>query len=467
MTDEIKMKRFIGLDIDSKSLRVAVFGKDRGDLQLLALEEFVQESLPEQLESVLNLVGGQFFPQDRLAASLPASMAFIRELHFPFRDRKKISSALTYEMAAQLPVAMEDYVTFMRAASQQKKGADIVAAAVQEGQLKKFLQPFEESSIPLHFLDVSPFAFVSGLSGIFSDGLLAIMMERETTIALLSDGSVSDFCSLPNFAQMDLTMQVNLLSRQAKSMTADSSEAALPLALAGPLASVELAEALASHYPLVERLEISVGSATIETPFVTAAALARRAMDTSALEGFNLRQGAFALKSEWGGLRKMMILSGCLAFLTMTLFGLSMGIEFSAKKRRLAQLDSLIKNIYLEAVGTQQAVLDAPLQFRSLIRQMEQEAVVFKKGHHSLVDILNKLSGLPEGVIIDLDELTFDQNEIRISGKTDTFEAVNRMSEYYREQELFPRVDVVESKMGITDRQVLFRLAISLAGGRS
>ena len=157
-------KRFLGLDIGPHRTHLAVLDYEKGQLSRVQLLESHQEDLALQLAELREGLEGDFRIGDRLAAALPAKTAYVRHLEFPFRDSKKIAAALPFELGAQIPVAVENCATASQLESSGvEEPVQVTAAAVPKQVLQEVLDPTDAAGFPLHVLDLSPFAFVTGL----------------------------------------------------------------------------------------------------------------------------------------------------------------------------------------------------------------------------------------------------------------------------------------------------------------
>jgi general secretion pathway protein L len=455
------MKRLIGIDVGTETLRVAVLARDKGELRVLALDESQHDNVTEQVAHLRELLGGEYLLGDRLAACLPANQAFIRQLQFPFHEKRKIQAALSYELSGQLPVSLDGYATFMQPPNRRGKGAEVVAAAVKTDLLQEFLRPFDESGVPLHVLDLAPYAYIAGLSHSFADGVLACVMENGTSLSSMTDGRVTMFRQLPGAAGGNTHSLAVAISREFATMSR-SSDVTPTLFLTGNAVSQALVEALEAQGTNMEVLTTTIGRDLIETTFIPAVALALRAEEPDKAGSFNLRSAEFKLKGEWSGLRKAMVAAICLVSLSIVTLSVSIGLQYFEKRRQLDLVQKQINDVYRSTVTSAGPIVDVPLQMQSAIRQLQEEAGLIALDRPSPVELLYHLSDLPEGLEVDLDELSYDQEQIRISGKTDTFESVNRVAERYRSVGQFNRVDIVESKMGVAGQQVGFRMTLTL-----
>ncbi len=453
-------KRLIGIDIGRQTLRVAVLSRDQG---IISVKEIIQEEAADPMARLQECLHGDFHLGDRLAACLPGGAAFVRRLTFPFNDRRKITAALPFELAAQLPVALDDYTVVAQPPIKNAEGAVIVAAAVRTSQVAEMLEPFDGQGIPLQILDLAPHAYVSGLKGFLADGLLVCAMEQGASLALVSSGEVVDYRQLPLGVEMTVADQARVLHREAMALGQAQEQGGKVLQLMGPLATGELVAALSRLRDSVELLAIEIDGQIIEAPMLPAVALALRAAETGKAQAFNLRQGAFTLKGEWGGLRKTLVVAACLAALTLTVTIATMGLNYYDKQQQVDMLGQQMVTLYKQTFPQATTVVDVPLQMKSAIRQLQEDVGVIGLDRPSALQQLQTLSGLPETFGVDVDEFTMERSEVRISGRTATFEAVSGMAEKLRQSPHFEKVEVVESKMDMAGKQVSYRMRMTLS----
>ncbi len=457
-------KRLIGIDLGQRSLRLAILTREQGVISVASVTESPHEETADQRAILQSFLNSDFHLGDRLAACLPGGAAFIRRLTFPFSERKKITAALSFEMASQLPVTLDGYTTVLQPPVKTPEGAVVVAAAVKTTQLAEALEPFDASGIPLHVMDLAPHAYVAGLKDFLTDGLLVCAMEQSTSLALISAGEVLDYRQLPLGPETSVADQARAIHREAIALSRTQSLDGMTLQLMGPLATRGLVTGLSALRDHVELLSIDINGQIIEATLLPAVALALRAADTGKGQAFNLRQGAFALKGEWVGLRKTLVLAACLAGLTLVTVAASMGLSYFDKQQQADILQQQIVSLYKETFPQATTIVDVPLQMKSAIRQLQEDVGMIAHDQPSSLHLLRALSDLPESLTVDIDEFTMERNEVRISGRTSTFEAVNRMAETFRKSAYFKKVEVAESKMDLAGKQVSYRMRMTLSG---
>ena len=198
-------KRLIGIDLDRDTLRLAVLSREQGRLSVLSLTESPISGLAGQVTQLNNELGGSYQLGDRLATCLAGQAAFVRELTFPFSDRRKIAAALHYELAAQLPIDLDDYAIVNQPPIHDGETTRVLTAAFKNNQLREFIEPFDSRNIPLQTLDLEPYAYVVGMQDLLVSGVLVCCREEGISLALIEDGSVRDYRHLPLQANMPVT----------------------------------------------------------------------------------------------------------------------------------------------------------------------------------------------------------------------------------------------------------------------
>jgi general secretion pathway protein L len=166
-------KRFIGIDIDREQVRVAVLSGERGAPILTAVGGRAYAGPEELLAAVRELLGEPPAFGDRLATALPASAAFVRWLKFPFAEPRKVAAALSLELGSQLPVPIEDFLTdFLTPQPADDNSFSVAAIALRRSAVADLTAAFDAAGIPLHIVDVAPFALAEGLRDSTADAFL-------------------------------------------------------------------------------------------------------------------------------------------------------------------------------------------------------------------------------------------------------------------------------------------------------
>ncbi len=462
---------FVGVDISGNCLRVAVLdmGQEPVQVQSLSRNSF---SCEEELVAFLRKLFTEDFPRPRkVVAAFPARKGFFRRLAFPFADSRKIASALPYELGSHLPVDLEDCLTSFQKPSAAPDGHYLVsAAAVPVTSLEAVLAPFEQAAVPLHVLDMAPFAYAPGLKSGLRESLLVCCNEEEVTVALVEDGNVSDYRLWPCIGEQKPGEILAFIQSQSLFYKNRSGGENLPLCLIGSQVEPELIGALKNHgHRVVAEPLPKLGGASPATDFIPAILLALGAYASKSQASFNFRQGPLALKNDWSSLKKQLYVSGSLAVLAIVALITSLTLNYITRAGTLSRLDKQIQSTYRETFPGSKMVSEVSLHMQSHLRELEKKGALFRIVKRSstlevLKDISERLQGIPD---LDLRTYYYDPGVVRLEGTTTSFEAVNRMSGDLKQSEMFEDIEIAEAKMSLDGRHVNFRIRVALKGGTS
>jgi general secretion pathway protein L len=103
------------------------------------------------------------------------------------------------------------------------------------------------------------------------------------------------------------------------------------------------------------------------------------------------------------------------------------------------------------------------LQLKSGIRDLQEKGSLITGGQSSALAVLKEISRLPDLVTVEFQEFALNSEELKLSGQTSSFEAVNQMSEVLAESPLFSKIQVTDAKMSLDGSRIDFRMLLSLA----
>ncbi len=456
-------KRQIGIDIDRQHVRVAIISQDRE--ALIATGKCAYDG-PEQLGSALReLIGDTRIFGDRVAAAIPAIEGFVRRLIFPFADPRKIEPALRFELAGQLPVAIAEFTTDFQAPRATAEGQHrVTAAAVRTAYLEEYLQAFDASGINLHVLDLAPFAFVRGLREHCPECLLAHVGEREISISLVAEGQVVDFRLLPGKLGNEPAELVRLLQRESAGLQREAKHRELPLYLIGPGVTPALQAALQQTGRTAQIPRFFMEGRDVEPEFLPAVALALRAgMATREREReMNFRRGRFALKNEWTALKREMIAAAVLLLFTALAAGGAGYLSYAQKAHRAEALNQEITRIFKETLPSSRTSVQPLQQMQSKLKELRERASLIGAGQQKKpLQILKEISdSIPGSVSLDIRDLSYTPDSVRMEGVTTSFDAINQIARSLESSELFAEAQIADAKMSLDNTRVDFRLTL-------
>ncbi|OHB28974.1 MAG: hypothetical protein A2X84_09305 [Desulfuromonadaceae bacterium GWC2_58_13] len=456
-------RRLIGVDIDDNFVRTALIDDEKGVLTLLGVHQRPRAEADE-LAVILREVIGEPRLGDRLAATLPASATFTRWLRFPFSEEKKIAAVLPMELSLQLPVASETCTLAFQKPIPVENGFRVAAAAVQTSAIESALAPFDQLEIPLNVLGLAPFTLARGLAFLIPNGLLVTLNPRETTLALVVDGEVANYRLLPNPADIDEIQLAEGILREGNLLRGSTGKNDFTFYLIGSGATPSLLERLRDQGETADIPRIELNGQPLAAEFLPALALAQRAGVSDRDRGFNLRVGRFALKSEWGRMKKRMLAMAILLAISLVMLSTSAYLAYSRKAGTAAGLQQEMNRIFKETFPGTQAIVDAPLQMRAQLAELQKVGQMVGAGDSfSTLNILAEISRhTPTDIKVDIRDFNYTPESIRMEGVTSSFDAINRLSKTLQQSPLFEAVRIDDAKMSLDGNQVDFRVTLSL-----
>ncbi len=460
-------KKFIGIDIGAADIRLAVAQAAKGGPELI--ETRTRQIQPgEDIAQALRDAVGETSFGDMVAVALPAVGGFVRTLSFPFSDPKKIDAALSFELDSQIPASIDEMIADFRKPRIRSDGASVHAAAVRREKVAETVRIFADASLPLQTLDLSPFAYVAGLRGRLEDGIFALVDRREAIVCLVRDGQVGDFRSLPLRDETPEDTLLRFLRQETLTLGRAAGIEEPQICLAGAKVDQQLLEALtqSGFTPRIPVLEHQ--GKTLSADLIPAAALALRAGLPAREREFNFLKGEFAPRSEWAGFRKRLIAAGSLAAAVVLVAGIGTYFSYAQKTARAEALKEEMVSIFQDTFPRVNVIVDVPAQMRSNLNQLRQKTALLGVGReNSALNLMREISAnIPGETAIDVRELTYTSDQVRLEGSTGSFDAINRIASTLEKTPSVASAQISDAKMSMDGSRVDFRLTLALAGAK-
>ncbi|NJC87984.1 MAG: hypothetical protein FIB02_05540 [Desulfuromonas sp.] len=458
--------RLIGVEIAPGKVRVAVLGQHRGTATVIALEQRPYAEAGELPGLLAGMIPGGFQLADLVCTALPAGQSYVRTLQFPFRERRKILAAAPFELAARLPVSMEECQTAVLTPRETADGAQVVAAAVPRASIDALLAPFDQDRTPLNLIDLMPYALAGGLSETIETAVLVCITEREAIVACISAGQIADYRHFP-LSGDEVTAEVAAqLCREAAGCQSRLEVDYAPVLLIGALATPLLLGQFREQGMPAELLTLRVGHREIAPDYLPAVALALRAGKKVDDRCFNLRQGQYAYRGEAAALKKTLYGFGGLLGLSVLIFGLSLALDYREKSRQADALLQQMTRQYRETFPGSAIMTDIPLQMQSKLQELRNRAAALGiDTPPQMLPILKELSAVTASTPFEVEDLSCDAGACSLTGSADNFDAVNRIKEQLDASARFGKIEVSETRKAIDGNRVEFRLRLPLLAG--
>jgi general secretion pathway protein L len=453
--------RAIGIDFDGTILRAVVLQEEKGSERLLHAARIPWDgSAP--LAPLLAGAGVTPTVGDRVSSALPPASGLTRTLTFPFSDRRKVATAIPLELAALLPIPLDDCVIAQQEALAVGSGVSVVAAAVPATAVAQLVGPYDAAGIPLQTVDLFPFALAAGLAAELGDGLALCLSHGWGTILHLATGRLHDYRVLPLAADLSPAARATQLQQELTPLLHASRSRTLRLFGAEVDAAFLLA--LQNAYPQVEVTVVlpGGGAATLAGEFLPALALARRGTRTSP-GGFNFRSGAFSRHGESTALRSRLFLLAGIVIAALLILSASAGVRWWSKAQGAEALKQELTVLYRQAIPGQGPIVDVTLQLRAHLAELTRSSR--PGGQHPLLRpaaIMREVSSLmPREIPVTVRDWAISPEEIRIEAYAPSFDAADKIAAALATSPLFKTVQVTDAKSSADNSRVDFRLTLT------
>jgi general secretion pathway protein L len=480
-------RNVIGLDVGSWAVKAAVLraGLRGAEFVRFAQARLSQDVATEDREAELfSFLREQQLPLDSVIAALPSHRLTQRHLRFPFRDPKKVSQAIPFELEEDLPVPLSSLLVVHEQALAQPDQTDVLAIACPRREVGDRLNELSQAGLEPHLLEAEG-AVLANLSTTLeladAGRLLLDIGHRKTTACLLVDGRPVLLRSIP-LAGAHLTRDVardlrieleaaearkhadglfegtstkplgasvratlDRLSREVlrsiQAVVGDPLNAIAPtqLVLMGgtaqaPRLDAYLGERLGLPCSVLRVPEGAAGMAALgragPAVYAHAAALALRGAPTARVTHSDFRQQEFSYKADLSDLRRGIGLATGLAVLALVLWIGSLLAGLYAADRRAealhASLAALVEHAYPGTPPDDEPF--ATLEARVLeTRDLADHLGVTHTGLSALQVLRDLSQTLPKEVGVVMTELNVEPRTIQARGFAVDFETAGRV----------------------------------------
>jgi type II secretion system protein L len=481
-------RKIFGIDISRQEVTaVVVQSRIKGnwieDCSSIPLS--VGEDFEDEVDRALETITGQMDISGAVCvAALPASFVSFRNLTVPFKEKKKISQILPFELETTLPYAPEDVVAdFSRL--DLKDGRDhsgILAAAVEKERIESFLDLLKARGIEPDIVTVSGFAVSQCLNRFTQEAstqLLLNIAENRTTITLNLAGQVMMVRSFAGRVTDENGIR-HIISRVRQTLAALEERMGMPY----EIDDVRLTGSASQNALVTETIEktldmpatpldlmahsgmVSLSSAEKEWQASKMdGALSLALVEIAGLEVLNFRQGRFAVQQAWVEHKKDIVKTGILAAAVLAIFLTNAMVDYYTVKKRADAVQKEIVEIFQSTFPEVSKIVDPLHQMRLKLEESRNSDLYPQVSERPVdaIDILNDISRLiPSQIDVALNSIIIGSDSILISGNTGTFNAVDDMKSRLEKAEAFKAVSISSANMNKAGNRVRFKLKVTI-----
>jgi type IV pilus assembly protein PilM len=509
-------KHILGLDIGKSSVKAVLIEAGlRGSARIVAWEKIDVVGNGATREALRRLQEIPVLAVPACQTALAAGGFSFRNLKLPFKDRKKLSQTLPFELESQIPHALEDVLIDFTALS-QADGSELFAAVIPKADVEDRIALLGEYGFDSEVIDIDAVPIAARLmadAATDATGLLLDVGAADTTGIFFRAGKILQIRSFP-FGGNDITtalsgaLQIPFNEAEARKKRGDTGPAEQEItaacqrfftSLKNTMSSLRISgvavEDVATVYltgggSLYRRLAEDLSGALsvpVERVNVTAlagikpvggddegwdsmvmnGALALALRPLAKGPGFNFRQGGFRPKSrilkfdpginiKW---------AAALAAFILMLAGGDLLLSYFGDKARLDQLKAETTALFQSNFPEVTRVVDPVQQFRSKIAEAKRLALASRNAASggSVLGVMKDLSErVPEASGFIITSLVFDGNKLDIRGEATGFDAAETIKKELETSGRYESISVSSSNVKQGNR-VEFELKTVLA----
>jgi general secretion pathway protein L len=511
----------IGLDLGSHSIKVVELRQTLRGVELARLHAIPVPEAPAESEAgpapefaaLESWARAEGLTAERVVCAIPGDRVARRQMHLPFRDRRRIAQAVPFEVESETPFALEDVFVDWELVSAARASADVVATVVPRSEVAGRLERLRAAGVAPRVLEVEGLVLgnLAELIELSGTRLLVDLGHRKTTLCLLIDGAPRAARTLPlggrqlseaiarergvDFAAAeqikcrngvaDSPAATRVLERLVRDLlrTLGGLEGVLGgpaekaideiTLLGGGARLARVDQYLAERTGIAtQRLQIppsgpagALLAAGDPLRFAPALALALRGT-LRARTRMNFLQAEFAPRVDLRRIARQLRGTVALAGLALAL-AISAGVSrLALESRRADLLERELAQIWSGAAPGKPMPSDVSKALQQALHDAQQRAdfLGIYGGNLSALDLLTEISKLvPPELQIVFEELSIDGQVVRIRGHTASYAAVDQLKSALAGFPSFSDIRVSEIQADSTRGGNNFSVTISLA----
>ena len=495
------MQKILGLDISSDSVAaVQVKGGLKGHHVTACGHIMIEEAggLEEALKRLIEEVGPD---ADVCVSSIPAEYVSYRNIRMPFRDKKKVSQTILFELETMVPFPVEDLVvdfTMLEGRDQ----SEILAASVKRTYISEYLAHLQTNGIDPTVLDISSVPTVCWLlkqPGTPDRGLLLSIGRNRNTMVLYNKRRVALVRTFP-FNGETITRAV--LNGTNGEHTDSKATEQIELSLESFCTEVQntfhafewqtgkafhperiFVTGTGAFYPDTEkilnrffdlpvervdltkdpRVNMEENIAQAWDPGLMDSAFALAVRETKKGLGFNFRKDEFEVKKQHLVYKKEFLKGAVFLMVVLSLLTLNLGVDYYFLKKRHGALGQQITEVFTQAFPDVKRIVDPIQQMNVRINELKKSASlipgVSAKG--KVLDLLMDISlRAPESVDLHVTRIVVDPDAVLIRGETDTFNTVDTIKKGLEPSPYFSVVTISSANLDRSGKRVRFEMKL-------
>ncbi len=148
----------IGLTLEKEAFRIAILKKAKKSITIESLQTFSHG--PDNVKLFYNLPPFHIGKDIQIVSGLTGSDVFIRKLHLPLRDKRKILAALPFQLESLIPFSNESPIVCPLLKPLSKQMTAVTVVATTQGHLSSHVTTLKEIDIEPDTISCCPVALI-------------------------------------------------------------------------------------------------------------------------------------------------------------------------------------------------------------------------------------------------------------------------------------------------------------------
>jgi len=481
-------QRILALDIGANAVRAAAIESSFRDYKVTGLYEEVSGTGQSLADNLRAFLAKHNLQADTVLVTMPGQLATQRMLSLPFRDRKKLSQTIPFELETQVPFGLDDVVVDYQVLTREKTGSTVLAALVQKSDLERHLAALSEVGLDPKIVDFGPLCSLNLLNHLAKElpenFAYVEVTQRDASVALYRDKQLQGVRVLvapPGNGSGPGLISAEVLAQELRwtlmVLNGGTIEGNLPCLVAGEPSEflTDATRAFAENAGLrVVRLEslplkpvpgVAEGMAPA---FARPLGLALRELEPASTIGLNFRRGEFTYQRGQAEVRSALMRIAALAAVVGILAVTYLFVNYRLQRARADAVDEKVRSIVASvmpgaAINTNNAVEVLQGEVTGVKTKLGLLADTAPVGNLTAIDLLYSLStSVPKNLTVDVDEYAMDPDSIRIRGRTGSYDNVDTLKKTFEGLPYFREVQAKDTKAASDGKGVEFRLILTL-----
>ncbi len=423
--------------------------------------------------------------------SLPPGDVAYRNIKLPFRERKKISQLLPFELESGLPSPVEEF-TIDFAIVHKAEFTDIIAASVKTETLDELTGMLRHFGIKAGYITSAPVAEALwyGRYGMAkSDGFMFLNIDYVCATACLVFSGKLHLARTFRLPRGNPEKRTERLKKEIRRITAAfetiyDDECRFDQVLLSCTDSGDMEEhgrqiGQALHNALdMDVREVTLaedgGFKNLQYPeddrfkkrlFNSALGLA--GIEIGGITPFNFSRDHFFIQKHLEENKTELVASGILFFIVFIMILGNVIVHARFLDHQVRRLDAEIAEVFRTTLPDQSLGGDPVSQMESEIERIRQQSALAGDATVDIVniDILNAISrSIPEEIDVLVTGMVRSEDHVTISGTIDGFNAVEEVKSRLETVAFFETITISSANMDSSINRVRFRIRADLAG---